>query len=247
MADLPSFPFEREARSAFRKLAFDIDPVRFRAPPVFYAERPGAAEVAEKVKLLSQALLARKRVRFTYHGIYRGEATRRDVAPYGLAFTRGHWYLVGHDALRDAIRVFRVARMETPEVNGKSPHTPDYEVPKDFRLGDHVGKEPWELGGNGESRLRAEVLFEFPSSLWAARNGKGRLVEERQDGSAVRAFDDVHHVGPFLRWVLSFAGEAKILSPPELAEELRSLARRVAALHEGEPSETWRPPEVGRG
>lgn len=239
VGQVPSFPFEREARSAFRKLAFDIDPAHYAEAPVLYAERPGAAEVAEKVKLLSEALLARKRVRFRYHGIYRGEATDRDVAAYGLAFARGHWYLVGHDALRDALRVFRVARMETPAVNAKSPKTPDYGIPRDFRLEDHVGKDPWELGGGEDDALRAEVLFEFPSSLWAARNRKGELVEEREDGSAVRAFDGIQQVGPFLRWVLSFLGEAKVLSPPELAKELRDLACEVAALHEGPPRE-WR-------
>lgn len=246
VAQVPSFPFEREARSAFRKLAFDIDPAHYAdEAPVLYAEPPGAAEIADKVKTLSEALLARKRVRFRYHGIYRGEATDRDVAPYGLAFTRGHWYLVGHDRLRDALRVFRVGRMETPRVNSRKPNTSDYEVPADFRLEEHVGKDPWELGDGGDGgdaeddALRAEVLFEFPSSLWAARNRKGELVEERADGSAVRAFDGIQQVDPFLRWVLSFVGEAKILSPPELAKELREMACAVAALHEGPPRETW--------
>ncbi|MGH7544896.1 MAG: helix-turn-helix transcriptional regulator, partial [Gemmatimonadota bacterium] len=165
VAQVPSFPFEREARSAFRKLAFDIDPAHYAGEtPVLYAEPPGAAEIADKVKTLSEALLSRKRVRFRYHGIYRGEATDRDVAPYGRAFTRGHWYLVGHDALRDALRVFRVGRMETPRVNAKRPQTADYEIPRDFRLEEHVGKEPWELGDAEDDALRAEVLFEFPSS-----------------------------------------------------------------------------------
>src|SRR5688572_30023866 len=110
VADVPGFPFVSQARSAFRKLAFDVDPQAFSShTPVLFMDRPGAAELTERLRTLSVALLARKRVTFRYHGIYRGAETSRDVAPYGLLFQHGHWYLIGHDALRDDVRVFRVA------------------------------------------------------------------------------------------------------------------------------------------
>lgn len=228
---LPSFPFVREARSVVRKLAFDLGAESLEPTPELYVDRPGAEAVLERLRPLSDALLARKVVRFRYHGIYRGEATDREVRPYGLAFLRGNWYLVGHDVGRDAIRVFRVGRMESVEVNRKKPHTPDYEIPEDFRLDDYLQKEAWELGD--EAPLRAEVLFRFPRSLWAERNGYGKLAEKRPDGSTVRAFD-VRQVNPFLRWLLSMEGEAEVLSPAELREELRTMARQVVALHGGE-------------
>jgi len=230
-SQLPAFPFVRQARSALRKLAFDLDEGALKPTPELYVDRPGAEEVLERLRPLSDALLARKTVRFRYHGIYRGEPTDREVHPYGLVFQRGNWYLIGHDVGRNAIRVFRVGRMENVEVNRSKPHTPDYEIPADFRLEDHLGKEAWELGD--EEPLRAEVLFRFPRSLWAERNGYGELVEERPDGSAVRAFD-VQQVNPFLRWLLSLEGEAEVVSPASLREELHALAREVLALHGGE-------------
>lgn len=228
---LPSFPFAREARSAFHKLAFDLGAESLEPTPELYVDRPGAEEVLERLRPLSDALLVRKVVRFRYHGIYRGEATDREVRPYGLVFLRGNWYLVGHDVGRDAIRVFRVGRMENVEVNRSKPHTPDYEIPEDFRLDDYLQKEAWELGD--DPPIRAAVLFRFPRSLWADRNGYGELVEERPDGSAVRVFA-VQQVNPFLRWLLSMEGEAEVVSPAELREELRAMAREVLALHGGE-------------
>jgi len=230
-SQLPAFPFAREARSAFRKLAFDLDAEALAATPELYVDRPGAEEVLERLRPLSDALLARKVVRFRYHGIYRGEATEREVRPYGVMFQRGHWYMVGHDVGRDAIRVFRVGRMERVEANRKAPHTPDYEIPSDFRLDDYLHREAWELGD--EEPLRAEVLFRFPRSLWAERNGYGERVEERPDGSAVHAFD-VQQVNPFLRWLLSLEGEAEVVSPAELRAELHAMAREVLARHGGE-------------
>nr|PZN89115.1 MAG: hypothetical protein DIU52_15070 [bacterium] len=230
-SQLPSFPFAREARSALRKLAFDLDPETLAPTPELYVDRPDADAVLERLRPLSDALLVRKVVRFRYHGIYRGEATDREVRPYGLVFLRGNWYLVGHDVGRDAIRVFRVGRMENVEVNRSKPHTPDYEIPEDFRLDDYLQKEAWELGD--DPPIRAAVLFRFPRSLWADRNGYGELVEERPDGSAVRVFA-VQQVNPFLRWLLSMEGEAEVVSPAELREELRAMAREVLALHGGE-------------
>lgn len=229
-ATLPLFPFEREARSGFRKLAFDLDPERFERTPVLFVTDPAEEGRGEALRRLNEALLARKRVAFTYHGIYRDETTERDVAPYGLVFQSGHWYLVGHDALRDDVRVFRLSRMEDVRPNRASPGTPDFEVPDDFRLSDHVSREAWELGGPEEEPVEARVLFRFPRSLWAERNDRGELVEEQPGGGAVRSFE-VRQVDPFLRWVLSLEGDAEILAPPELRRALRDRARQVLALY----------------
>lgn len=229
VSDIPSFPLAREARSAFRKLAFDIDPDAFReGSPVLFIEKPGAAELAVRLRTLSDALLARKRVRFRYHGIYRDEVTDRDVAAYGLLFQQGNWYLVGDDALRGDVRVFRVGRMDELAVNrGKRA---DYEIPADFTLAAFVDREAWELGD--DEPIEARVRFAFPLSLWAARNGRGELVQGLDDGSQVRAFS-LQQVGPFLRWLLSLEGEAEVLDPPELRREFRDLALEVAQAHGG--------------
>jgi proteasome accessory factor B len=229
---LPASPFKREADSALRKLTFDLDDAaRMGASPVLFVDRPGAGEIRARVRVLSDALLARKRVRFTYHGIVSGEDTERDVAPYGLLFQRGHWYLIGHDELRDAVRVFRVGRMDEPRANAKSPKTPDYEIPDDFSLEEYRDRDAWELGSDEDRTIAARVQFEFPTSVWAERNGYGELDKTFPDGAQVRTFG-VRQVNPFLRWILSLEGRAKILEPAPLAGELRSLAREVLAVHE---------------
>jgi proteasome accessory factor B len=237
VANVPGFPLQREARSAFRKLAFDIDPAQY-APaesPVLFIDRPGAAELTQLLRVLSNALLGRKRVRFTYNGMYRGEQTDRDVAGYGLMFQHGHWYFIGHDALRDDIRVFRVGRMSNVVANATAPNTADYEVPAGFSLDAYAGREAWELGEKDEQPVVARVRFRFPLSLWAERNGYGRLETKATDGAQVRAFD-VHQVNPFLRWILGLEGEAEVVDPPELKDELRAMARAIVIAHGGQAS-----------
>jgi predicted DNA-binding transcriptional regulator YafY len=227
---LEGSPFVREVSSALRKLAYDLPPQD--TAPTLFAERPEVEALRERLSHLTDALLARKRVRFDYHGIYRGETTRRDVDGYGMLFQRSNWYLLGHDHLREELRIFRIERMENVEPNKKRPETPDYEVPVDFELADWRRREAWELGGE-EAPIEATVAFRFPRSLWVGRNGFGELVEARPDGSSVRSFR-VHQVDPFLRWVLSQDGEARILGPSELATAYRDIATEVAALYQRE-------------
>lgn len=228
--ELPAFPLEREARSAHRKLSFDLTPGGIDAPPVLYAERAGEGDLRARLRVLTEALNERRRVAFRYHGIYRGEATDRDVAGYGLFFQRGHWYWIGHDALRDDVRVFRVDRMEDVEAGSRR-----YDVPEDFDLSDYRDREAWELGGEDESPLRARVRFAFPRSLWAERNGRGALVEDHPDGSSIRAFE-VRQVDPFLRWILSLEGDARILGPAELRRAFADLVAEVASLYDPGPA-----------
>ena len=231
MGRLEGSPFVREVSSALRKLAFDL-PLQDTALTLF-VERPEAEALRERLAILTDALLGRKRVAFEYHGIYRGETTQRDVDGYGMLYQRGNWYLIGYDHLRSDMRVFRVERMDAVAPNRKKPETPDYDVPDDFVLADWRRREAWELGGE-DAPIEAKVAFRFPRSLWVDRNGFGEPLLTGPDGSSVRSFR-VHQVDPFLRWVLSQDGEARIMGPPELASAYRSMVAEVAALYGREP------------
>ena len=232
VAETPGFPLRDEARSTWRKLSFDLAPPP-GDPVVLFADRADAAQVAVRTRAITDALLRRKILSFGYHGIYRGEPTDRRVRPYGLFFQHGHWYLVGHDEGRAALRLFRVDRMEAPVVNGRAPHTPDYDIPEDFSLADYRDRDAWNLGSDDDDVMRASVRFEFPLSLWAERNRYGELERSDEDGVSVRSFE-VRQVDPFLRWILSRAGEARVIEPKELRERVRDLARETLAVYEAE-------------
>ena len=231
VAALPAFPLAKEAASAFRKLAFDLDPEVARDAQVLVLDRPVAPELREELRVLSDAVVARKRATFSYHGVARGEETVRDVDPYGLVFLHGHWYLVGHDALRADVRLFRVDRMRDVARNEKTPNTPDFVVPADFTLDAYVRRQPWELGEVAVP-ARVVVRFRFPTSLWAERNSHGTEVRREPDGAVLRAFD-VHQTDPFVRWLLGFGTAIDVVEPQPLADALRHHAATIAERHAG--------------
>lgn len=228
-AEIPGWPFVAETRSAFQKLAYDLGSVP-EGPSLKRTAPPGGQELGGVLQVINDALLRRKRLEFRYHGMARGEVTDRDVAPYGLLMERGTWYLVGHDELREALRMFHVGRMESPRINASSPASPDYDIPDGFSLADYRDREAWEFGDEQEA-LTVRVRFAHPVSLWAERNGYGELEAVGEDDGVVRCFE-VRHARPFLCWILGLRGDARIVDPPELADELRDLAGMIGAAHD---------------
>lgn len=235
ISTLPAFPWAADARSAFRKLATDLEPAVPAGTPVLYTPDPEAVGTSRLLDSLSAALRRRKRTTFRYRGMSRPEETSRRVRPYGLLFEFGKWYLIGHDDDREDIRIFRVGRMSRLVVNSRSPGTPDYGIPASFRLADYSGLKAWELGDMQAEPEEADVLFRVPRSSWAERNGFGELVERRPCGEQLRRFR-VRNRNAFLRWVMSLLGEARIVAPSELYEEFRAMARSLAGKYDANRS-----------
>lgn len=223
---------------AMRKLAFDlpIDAVAGAggaADTHILAQGPRAR--AQVLQLLGDALVARKRVTFAYHAMGSDATEERTVEPWGLFFLNGHWYLAGHDAGRDAMRNFRVSRIVQPKVNAGKKLTADYEIPGGFDLRDHARtRHPWELG-DGDV-VEAVVQVRGSSGATRAAALLGRAVEGADDRRAYT----VRRPDAFARWILSFAGDLRVVSPPAIATAVRDLARATAALYEREPAEVAR-------
>ncbi len=213
------------AESACRKLAFDLPVDAARAAEVQVAGR--AAEVHSEVfDTLAGALERRKRVTFRYRSMGRDEEAERTVEPLGLFFLGRHWYLAARAPGEELVKNYRLSRMTGAAVNGQAPGTPDYAVPAAFSLQKHAkSRQAWELG-DGDAML-AEVSFD-------ARSGPARAAARL--GAPVRGHADrrkfqVRRVDAFARWLLSLAGDATPLAPPELIAEYRAVARATAEIY----------------
>lgn len=230
LAGVPSFPLRTAARSAFRKLAFDLEPEWMEGAPVVYAEDPETAAGRDALRALSDAVRRRKAVRFRYRGMTRDTDGDRHVLPYGLLFQHGRWYMVGRDVDQDGERMFRAGRMRDVREDAPKGPSPDFEVPDTFDLHAYAGRAAWEVGEDPEGAVEAVVRFAFPRSLWADRNGHGAWVAEEPDGSQLRRFTVLRR-DPFLRWVLSLAGDARVEAPEPLRAAFTHMVVEVARRH----------------
>ena len=180
-------------------------------------------------EVLGDALSARQRVTFSYASMGRNRTSMRTVEPYGLVFLTGHWYLVAHDADQRALRQFRVNRISKPKYNATKKQ-PDYVIPATFDLEAHAAsRQAWELGD--EEAVSVVVAFRGESGQVL----QGMQLGEEASHPSQRQFR-VRRRDPFLRWVLTFGGDAAIVSPDEWRAGWRALLQDTLAAHHTAPA-----------
>lgn len=214
------------AESAVRKLAFDLPLDAIAASEAEMIHVQGVRADPSQLEALSGALLARKRIGFEYRSMSRDAQEHRVVEPYGLFFLNARWYLAARDVDKDELRNFRVSRISRAAVVNRKWATPDYQLPPGFVLREHArSRQSWELG-DGDA---FDAVVEFAGDGGATRAGAA-LGEAVEGAPRLRRFR-VRRRDAFARWVLSFAGEAVPVEPPELVEEVRELARATRAMY----------------
>lgn len=222
---------DEQFASALRKLTFDL-PVGLTRTGVDQVTgggvpRASAEQLGPQLRTLGEALLRLKRVTFTYHSIGSDAVASRTVEPYGLFIQSAVWYLAGRDTAKDVLRNFRVGRISDVELNEHKPQSTDYEVPPKFRLSTHArSREAWEIG-DGDAD---EMIVEFTGTSRAAR--AAAALGTPVAGSRQRSFQ-VRRVDSFARWLLSFAGDTKPVSPPVLSEAYGALVEETLAVYTG--------------
>src|SRR5262249_32624755 len=88
--------------------------IQFWRPP-----RPGFDLDDPRLVALQEAVENRQVVVFRYHGRRREEETQRIVEPAALWYGADAWYVEGRDRMRDAVRAFRLDRVDDLRVTSE--------------------------------------------------------------------------------------------------------------------------------
>jgi proteasome accessory factor B len=227
-----------DARAGARKLAFD-QPAAVRLDDAAHA---GDAQVVDgdhgvSAKMfvdLGDAVLQRRAVAFAYRTMETDATNRRRVEPYGLHLTGGHWYLVGRDRDRGALRTFRVSRVRELEFERDRPGEPaSFDVP----AASACATSP-ATGGRGRSAMRRRRRPSWSSAARPARprrrsasaSASGNRSTARRRGP-IRCRYHVRRTDAFVRWLLGLAGDARPVAPPALVDEYRLAVGAAAARY----------------
>lgn len=187
------------AEETLRKLGAARDP----------DEQPALASVPTPPVIgeVHSAINEHRLIEFTYND------EQRTVEPERLEFQRGHWYLQGHDRLRDDRRSFRIDRI----VGGVKSGPPDGFERRDAGP-PGIRFDPWRHGD--DAPVTAVVRIDASqAALSRGHVGEAALWTDLPDGSATVEMD-VTNRRAFRTFVLGFLEHAEILSPPELRDDL---------------------------
>jgi len=176
--------------------------------------------IAPALATLFDAFRHRAVVQFTY----RGES--RTLEPWGLSSKRGHWYVVGFDRVRDAIRAFRADRIVGDVAVGDADA---FEVPTDFRADRHIEDRAWLLGDAPAVAVRIAVDADHAHGVLAALGSDARIESGSADGGDTIVEVTMTNRAAFRSFVLGFLEHAEILDPPDVRADMIEWLEAVAA------------------
>ncbi|MCC7138314.1 MAG: WYL domain-containing protein [Planctomycetes bacterium] len=228
-------PLGRNLKSALAKLTIDSqlpEPLRASVAEQHLLDlgRPTKDVQRQHLAPLTEAVAHRRRVAFRYRAATTGQVEKRTVRPYGLGLADGHWYLVGWDEDRGAVRNFRLDRVQTKVTVPTRRGPPEFEVPQDFDVSAHVGVEEFQID---EGRPPVRVTLETDEvATWLLERrlrGAGTLTR-RPDGTGTYEVEVRSEEG-LLRWIAEFGGRVRILEPVALADAYHERLCAARALY----------------
>ncbi len=201
----------------------------------------GSRDLSQRLSKIETAISRRKTIEFTYYTMERDETAKRKVDPFHLVFRGGQFYLIGHAHERDAVRVFRLSRIQG-KVGYATKAEHDFSPPEDFDRRDYGQRADWQLG---EIRGRARI-FVRDRIAWLVERDFGAYgalrPAKKSDGAAGKGsvFEtDYASSRELIAWVLRWRRNASVLAPDDLRDEAE---RRLALLRDRhrdfEPAET---------
>jgi len=192
----------------------EIDPDLFETTVLFFG---GPLTAIKEVtwSALMKAIREKQAVSFSYGKPGAETPSSYTLEVYRVVGYRGDWYCVGKCRERKAVRIYSMARMSNIKSAG------NYAIPKSFRLEDYV------RGSFGmfleEREYTVKIEFDPDSApfirerVWGAK----QKIEELP-GGRIRLSFTAGSLVELSMWVLSHGSHAKVISPPELVEMVRT-------------------------
>jgi predicted DNA-binding transcriptional regulator YafY len=199
----------------------------------------GGHDVSQRLAKIETAIFRRKTVVFDYYTMERDDTGARKVDPYQLVYQGGQFYMVGRSHERDAIRVFRLSRIQG-KVGYATKAEHDFQRPSDFDARAYADRIQWQFGepvGTAEISISGRIA-------WQIERHFGHWGEFRSGGDGVHGLHDDRdqifttayaNSRQLIAWVLGLRGGARIIGPPELVAESQERVRTLIARHSGDP------------
>ncbi|HXS33111.1 MAG TPA: WYL domain-containing protein [Solirubrobacterales bacterium] len=191
----------------------------------------GGRDLSQRLSKIETAISRRKTIEFTYYTMERDETEKRKVDPFHLVFRGGQFYLIGYAHEREAVRVFRLSRIQG-KVGYASKAEHDFSPPENFDRRDYGQRADWQLG---EIRGTAKI-FVRDRIAWLIERDFGAFGElraaKKSDGAPGKgSVFETDYASPreLIAWVLRWRQNAQVLAPDELREEAES---RLGLLHD---------------
>jgi predicted DNA-binding transcriptional regulator YafY len=199
---------------------------------VAFAPDEDAQRAGKQLARLEDAVTRGKTVCFLYPSAAESAAENleeRTLDPYSLFLIQGRWYVVGFDHVRQAIRTFRVGRIQGT-TRFFTEKTRDFCVPADYDPREYRARPPWLIGPiSGTATVRVS-----DDLAWWVRRLEPHVQQLDDDADGCTRFATPYaDERVLLSWVVGLGGCGELLEPAVLRDRLRQCLEEVVHAHEG--------------
>lgn len=173
--------------------------------------------LAPKIELIQEAIERCELISFCYYAP-KGES-ERTIEPYLLVFQWASWYVWGYCLDKSGFRLFKLNRMLELKTKGEvfaCRELPEFKVKQQMRYPDEI-----RVTALFEADMKWRLIEEYGVESFTERND-GRLLFESD-------FMDKENI---FTWILSFGRRVQLLTPEDLRDEFKSLAKDIAEKYE---------------
>ena len=229
-------PLARDLKNCYERLA-ELMPPAVRLRPEMLRDRialrspapyrPVREETWQAVAEAMQRGVSLS-IRYRHPGEPPGDA--RTIRPYAIVLWERDWLAVAEDTSAGRVKTFYLARMEEPGLTGER-----YAIPRDFDVTRHF-RHTFGLFVGGEKPFRFRVRFsrEAADDIREQRWHPQQMIETASNGEAVLELPAVS-IREAREFVLRYGKNARVLSPPELVEDLREQAAALERAYAEDP------------
>ena len=170
------------------------------------------ASLSDKIERIKGATNDGRTIKFTYYN--RSGRYEREIEPYIITFKWADWYVFGYCLYKNDFRMFKLNRLWGLDVTEKRFEKREI-LKKDRDFDAHLTDEnPFE------------AIFDKSVEYLLVENYGPSSYTETDDGKLLLK-GSYTNLDFIVSWLLGFGGKAQVLSPPELAEEIKNHAENI--------------------
>ena len=178
----------------------------------------------------------------------RDDTEKRKVNPYHLVFRDGQFYLIGYSYEREAVRVFRLSRIQG-KVGYASKAEHDFAPPEDFDRRDYASRADWQLGemqGTAKIFLRERIAWLVERDFGDFGEFRPARKADKAPGKGLIFETEYASERELISWVLRWRSNAEVLEPKELRRRSTGRIELLRDRHAGLRGRRGRRPPPAR-